>query len=167
MRSRPEMFVALDCAMSSCVIPNTAEAVRGSFCSFFDTDITSIFIRFSILTSVKSISSLESTPLASPRASAPPGGLRRDSRRLSVALLALLQDSRKVSSSFRDVDSSREFKTTSGHELPHLHVRWSFLPPVRPSPKLCKHTPSVRTLCMTTAEDNFPLRGITPFAALI
>jgi hypothetical protein len=49
------MFVAPERLMSSAVITKIAEAVRESFCSLFETDVTSTFIRSSRLLVVKSV----------------------------------------------------------------------------------------------------------------
>jgi hypothetical protein len=54
MRNKSGIFVAPDLWMSSCVITNAAAAVRDSFCSFLDTDVTSMFIKSSRLTVVRS-----------------------------------------------------------------------------------------------------------------
>jgi hypothetical protein len=54
IRNKSGMFVAPDRRMSSCVITNTATAVRDNVCSLFETDVTSIFIRSSRLTFAKS-----------------------------------------------------------------------------------------------------------------
>jgi hypothetical protein len=54
MRNKSGIFVAPDLWMSSCVITNTAAAVRDNFCPFFDTEVTSMFIRSSRLTVVRS-----------------------------------------------------------------------------------------------------------------
>src|ERR1700680_1189846 len=48
MRSRTGTFVSPERRMSSCVITNIAAAACDIFCSFFETDVTSIFIRSSI-----------------------------------------------------------------------------------------------------------------------
>src|SRR5260370_15554124 len=55
MRNRSGIFVAPECRISSGVITKIAAATSDSFCSFFETEVTSIFIRFSILTCVRSL----------------------------------------------------------------------------------------------------------------
>src|SRR5580658_4844224 len=49
IRRRSGIFVAPEPAISSAVITNIAEATRESFCSFFETEVTSTFIRSSRL----------------------------------------------------------------------------------------------------------------------
>src|SRR5580693_6064842 len=54
MRNKSSIFVAPDRRMSSWVITNIAAATRDSFCPFFEADVTSMFIRSSMLTFVRS-----------------------------------------------------------------------------------------------------------------
>src|SRR5665213_2163419 len=54
MRSTSGMFVAPDLRMSSWETTKTAEAVRDRLCSVFDTEVTWIFIRSSILAELMS-----------------------------------------------------------------------------------------------------------------
>jgi hypothetical protein len=55
MRKRSGMLVAPERAISSGVITKIAAATSDSFCYFFETEVTSMFIRFSILTCVRSL----------------------------------------------------------------------------------------------------------------
>src|ERR1017187_1683432 len=54
MRSRSGMLVALECRMSSWVMKKIAAAVRDNLCSFLATEVTSMFIRSSRFTLVRS-----------------------------------------------------------------------------------------------------------------
>src|ERR1700744_2697577 len=54
IRNKSGIFVAPERRMSSCVITKTAEAMRESFCSVFDTDVTWTFIKSSRLESARS-----------------------------------------------------------------------------------------------------------------
>src|ERR1035438_1829619 len=54
MRSRSGMLVALECRMSFWVMTKIASAVRDNLCSFLATEVTSMFIRSSRFTFVRS-----------------------------------------------------------------------------------------------------------------
>jgi hypothetical protein len=54
MRRTSGMFVAPEVRISSRVMTKIADAIRDNFCSFFETEVTSMFIRFSMLTCVRS-----------------------------------------------------------------------------------------------------------------
>src|SRR5579862_137947 len=54
IRKRSGIFLAPERRSSDLVITKTADAVRESFCSFFETEVTSMFIRSSRLRSARS-----------------------------------------------------------------------------------------------------------------